>query len=167
VSLNVLFISTWPPLWRQKGLIPSGLCRPSRKKLTNTSNTENIPLHFRTLRENNTVYQYFLSVASAKFVQADLQTTSSDGLQDLNTRANWVLRARRCGPPRFTGEGKPSLWIEPGSVNRESIENGRLGAPFCSSLRREMSYNTLTLLQNPITGSRVYILRLLWLFTYK
>lgn len=35
------------------------------------------------------VYQYFWSVASAKFVQADLQTTSSDGLHDVNMKTNW------------------------------------------------------------------------------
>jgi hypothetical protein len=75
------------------------------------------------------ITHYFWSVASAKFVQANLQTVSGDGLQDLNTRANWVAQARRCGPSRFTGEGEPSLWAEPGSGNRQSIENGLLGAP--------------------------------------
>lgn len=91
VPLNVIYHNLTSPLTTE-GFDPVGvvqtLSQETHQHFEHIQKKKKNSLHFQMPRENNTVYQYFSPVTIAKFVQADLQTASCDGLQDVNTRAN-------------------------------------------------------------------------------
>jgi hypothetical protein len=55
IPLKVLFITIWPPLWRQKGLIPSRLCILTYTQNIPTLRTQKLSSARRTHWEHNTV----------------------------------------------------------------------------------------------------------------
>ena len=119
---------------------------------------KNVPLHYRTVREHNTVYQYFWSVASAEFVQADLQKQSCDGF---TIRAHESQLGVACGKVWFCqvhGRGKAGAWTEPGSANRDWLENGLVRTPFRSPLRSFLNYNITHFHNDPKPQNRITVL---------